>query len=134
MKTIYQLFVEGIPKPQPRPRLANNGKVFNPHSADAWKNQIKAAFIACRQETITTPVCLKAAFYLPMPKDMKKNLTLADEVIAHNTIPDLDNFLKSLMDGITNAGIWKDDALVYKIESEKWYSPTRIGARIIIEA
>ena len=134
MKVLYQLFVKGIPKPQPRPRLANNGKVFNPHSADIWKNEIKAAFLACRRETITTPVLLKVVFYLPLPKN-KQSLSVRNESIEHSIKPDLDNLLKALMDAMTNVCIWEDDALVYKIESEKWYASTsRTGARIIIEA
>jgi Holliday junction resolvase RusA-like endonuclease len=131
MKTIYQLFVNGIPKAQPRPRLASNGKVFNPRSADAWKEEVKAAFVSCRRETISTPVYLKVIFYLPTPKRKNKNDI---ENMKHNVKPDLDNLLKALMDAMTNVRIWEDDALVFKIESEKWYSPTKTGARIIIEA
>jgi len=129
-KTTYQLFVDGIPKAQPRPRLANNGKVFNPKSTDAWKEEIKAAFLMCRRETITIPVFLKVVFYLPTPKACKK----FGEVVRHFAKPDLDNLLKAVMDAITSVRIWEDDALVFKIESEKWYSPDKTGAQFIIEA
>jgi len=131
MKTIYQLFVNGLPKAQPRPRLASNGKVFNPHSADAWKKEIQAAFLACRRETITTPVSLTVKFYLPAPKSKNKNDM---ESMKHNVKPDLDNLLKAVMDAMTGVEIWEDDALVYKIQSEKWYTPIKTGAQIIIEA
>jgi hypothetical protein len=47
MKVIYQLFVNGIPKAQPRPRMTSNGHVYNPKSADAWKEEIKATFLPC---------------------------------------------------------------------------------------
>jgi len=34
VKTVYSLFVSGVPKAQPRPRLTASGKVYNPHTAD----------------------------------------------------------------------------------------------------
>ena len=131
MKIVYQLFVKGIPKAQPRPRMTANGHVFNPKSADAWKAEIQAAFLMCRKETITEPVYLKVCFYLPMPKDMKKS---EDECIRHAHKPDLDNLLKAVMDALTSVHVWKDDALVFKTDCEKWYSPAKTGASIIIEA
>ena len=129
MKTQYQLFIEGIPKAQPRPRIANNGKVYNPHSADAWKHQIIAAFLDCRRETITTPVRLNIQFYFPAPKEME-----ITEDVPHDKKPDTDNLEKAVMDAITNAGIWKDDAQVYDSHSIKMYTRGKTGARIKIEA
>jgi Holliday junction resolvase RusA-like endonuclease len=110
-----------------------NGKVYNPPAADAWKEEIKAAFLMCRKETITEPVYLKVCFYLPMPKGIKKS---ANECIRHAHKPDLDNLLKAVMDALTSVGIWKDDSLVFKVDSEKWYTPLNgsEGAQIIIEA
>ena len=131
MKIVYDLFVRGLPKAQPRPRMGANGHVFNPKSADAWKDEVVAAFLIRRKEIITEPVYLKVCFYLPMPKDMKKS---EDECIRHAHKPDLDNLLKAVMDAITSVGIWKDDALVFKIDCEKWYSPAKTGAQITIEA
>ena len=118
-KVIYERFVSGTPKAQPRPRMTANGHVYNPDSAKAWKEKIEAAFIACRKETITEPVCLEVCFYLPMPNDIKKS---ADGCARHARKPDLDNLLKAVMDALTSAGVWKDDSLVFKIEAQKWYS------------
>ena len=130
MKVVYRLFVKGIPKAQPRPRMTANGHVFNPSTADAWKDEVKAAFLMRRREIITEPVYLKVCFYLPMPKGMKKS---EDACIRHAHKPDLDNLLKAVMDALTSVSIWKDDALVFKIDSEKWYSPAKTGAQIIVE-
>jgi len=131
VKTLYQLFVDGIPKPQPRPRLAGNGRTYNPKSADAWKNQIIAAFLPCRREKITEPVALHICFYLPAPKSMGLPKCT---IVPHTAKPDNDNLQKSTIDAITAAGVWKDDALVYTIFSEKYYSSDKTGAQIIIEA
>ena len=133
MKIACHPFVNGTPKAQPRPRITAKGHVYNPDSADAWKEEIMAAFLMCREKTIREPVYLKVCFYLPMPKDMKRS---ANECIRHGRKPDLDNLLKAVMDAMTSAGVWQDDALVFKIDSEKYYTPlsNSEGVRIIIEA
>jgi Holliday junction resolvase RusA-like endonuclease len=130
MKVVYQLFVNGIPKAQPRPRMTANGHVYNPASADAWKNQIKAAFISCRRSVITVPVHLEVTFFMPIPKGIAISRY---EFMPHVKKPDTDNLLKAVMDSLTNAGIWKDDALVFDVTARKYYASKEIGAQIIIE-
>ena len=132
MKTEHRIFVNGIPKAQPRPRMASNGHVYNPDSADAWKEEIKAAFIANRTKQITEPVHLKVYFFMPVPKGMKierKN----DRYVPHIKKPDTDNLLKAVMDAMTEAWVWKDDALVYWTEAAKFYASDTTGAEIIVE-
>lgn len=130
MKTMYHLFVNGVPKAQPRPRMAADGKVYNPHSANAWKEEIKAAFFLCRKPTLTGPVCLRVTFYLPMPKKMKVD---EGRAVPHTVKPDTDNLLKAVMDAMTTVKVWTDDALVYRIEAGKYYGE-KTGAQIIVEA
>lgn len=130
MKILYQLFVEGIPKAQPRHRTAANGHVYNPKSADAWKEEIKAAFLLCRKPTITGPVSITVRFSLPLPKGMK----MANNVpVPHTKKPDTDNLLKAVMDSLTAVGVWKDDAQVFDTHSAKYYTGRKTGAQIIIQ-
>ena len=130
MKIIYQLFVSGTPKAQPRPRMARNGHVYNPKSADAWKEEIKAAFLSCRKPTITGPVSLTVRFSLPVPQSMK----MANSVpVPHTKKPDTDNLLKAVMDSLTAVGVWKDDAQVYETFAGKYYTGRKTGAQIIVE-
>jgi Holliday junction resolvase RusA-like endonuclease len=134
MKTAYQVFVKGIPKAQPRPRMATNGHVYNPDSADAWKEKIKATFIGIsrRNATITDPVHLKVTFFMPVPKGMKIDST-DGRYVPHTKKPDADNLLKAVMDALTEVWVWKDDSLVYRTEVIKWYASEETGAQIIIE-
>jgi Holliday junction resolvase RusA-like endonuclease len=37
------------------------------------------------------------------------------------------------MDAMTDAQVWKDDALVFFNKTEKWYSKASPGARIKVE-
>ncbi|MCL2210221.1 MAG: RusA family crossover junction endodeoxyribonuclease [Treponema sp.] len=128
MTEFYNIFVNGIPKAQPRPRMARNGHVYNPHSADEWKNEIKIAFKSIRKETITKPVILKILFFFPAPKAMK----ITDDV-PHDKKPDKDNLEKAVMDAMTSVGVWKDDALVYDSHSIKYYTRNKTGAQIVVE-
>jgi Holliday junction resolvase RusA-like endonuclease len=129
MKIEYQLFVNGVPKAQPRPRMTANGHVYNPDSADAWKEAVKAAFMACRKPVITGPVGLYVKFFMPIPKGMKAKEGV---FMPHIKKPDTDNLLKAVMDSLTRAGIWKDDALVYSTEAVKGYEQGKVGALIEI--
>jgi Holliday junction resolvase RusA-like endonuclease len=55
--------------------------------------------------------------------------------LPHGKKPDVDNLLKAVMDSMTTAGVWKDDALVYVTEAGKWYAAGKTtGARIIVES
>jgi Holliday junction resolvase RusA-like endonuclease len=131
MKTVFQLFVNGMPKAQPRPRMAANGHVYNPDAADAWKEEIKAAFLPFLRSPITEPVSLRVSFFLPRPKAMKGKEEIC---IPHVKKPDLDNLLKACMDAMTNAGVWQDDALVFATNASKWYARrNKTGAQIIVE-
>jgi Holliday junction resolvase RusA-like endonuclease len=66
---------------------------------------------------------------MPIPKGMKIN---EDDFMPHIRKPDTDNLLKAVMDSITQAGVWKDDALVYFTEASKGYAQGQTGARIKI--
>jgi crossover junction endodeoxyribonuclease RusA len=132
MTAIYHVFVNGIPKPQPRPRMTALGHVYNPHSADTWKETVKVNFLQCLRSPITGPVHLKVSFFLPRPKRLTDD-TEESRRIPHVKKPDVDNLLKSTMDAMTEAGVWKDDALVFATSVEKWYARKKTGAQIIVE-
>ena len=129
-KILYQLFVNGVPKAQPRPRMTSKGHVYNPRSADAWKEEIKAAFRPCMKPTITGPVRLTVRFSLPTPKGMK----ITGIVEPHVKKPDTDNLLKAVMDSLTAVRVWKDDAQVFETVAGKYYTGKNTGAHIIVEA
>ena len=130
-KILYQLFVNGVPKAQPRPRMTARGHVYNPGSADGWKEEIKAAFRPVLKPTIEGPVRLIVKFSMPMPKGMevKKGFPM-----PHTKKPDKDNLEKAVMDALTAAKVWKDDAQVFESLTGKYYTGEKIGAKIIVES
>jgi Holliday junction resolvase RusA-like endonuclease len=110
--------------------MAANGHVYNPHTADAWKEQIKFTFRPCQKATITGAVSLRVTFFLPKPKSMKDT---GVSNIPHTKKPDTDNLLKSTMDALTEIKVWADDSQVNAIDASKWYG-RKVGAQIIIES
>ena len=130
MKTVYEFFISGEPKAQPRPRMTKTGHVYTPDSAKEWKEIVSAGFVARRQPVIVLPVRLTVCFYFPLPKRVKEQ----EGYFPHTSKPDADNLLKAVMDAMTDAGVWTDDALVFSSCAEKWYQRGRSGAAIKVEA
>jgi len=131
-RVIYQLFVNGVPKAQPRPQVLRNGCVYTPHSADDWKAEIKAAFNAVHKPIITGPVRLTVRFSMPVPK----RITVKGLPIPHIARPDTDNLLKAVMDAMTakDCKVWSDDAQVFETVAGKYYTrEKRTGAQITVE-
>jgi Holliday junction resolvase RusA-like endonuclease len=127
MEVAYSVFVPGLPKAQPRPRMTSSGHVYNPDTAKDWKAAIKKYFMLYRRPVIIAPVFLEVLFYFPRPKRL-----LNYAMYPHTVKPDSDNLMKAVMDAITTAGVWKDDAQVYGHHVEKYYSQSPSGAKIII--
>jgi Holliday junction resolvase RusA-like endonuclease len=110
--------------------MTASGHVYNPPSADAWKEEIKAAFLAVRKPPITGPARLTLRFSFPPPKGMEiKGLTA-----PHTKKPDLDNLLKAVMDSLTVIKIWKDDAQVFETPNLGKYYGKKAGVQIIVES
>lgn len=145
---ILKLFVEGVPKAQPRPRACIRGRhagVFDPGTADDWKLKVSMKVCTAAKEANWTrtdaPVKLCAWFVLPRPKshfyaskkragELKES---APTFVAAK--PDLDNYVKAVMDAITDFGdVWFDDSQVVKLEAAKTYCEdgNAPGAHILI--
>lgn len=69
------------------------------------------------------PLRLDAVFYMPIPKSANKGLRerMAGERTMHTKKPDVDNLLKSVLDGC-NGIAYKDDNQIAQIRATKVYS------------
>jgi Holliday junction resolvase RusA-like endonuclease len=129
-KVVYHVFVKGMPKAQPRPRMTPTGHVYNPPTATDWKNTVKQSFLQYRLKPLDVPVHLSVSFFLPRPQRLKNDIRGA---IPHVSKPDVDNLLKAVMDAMTEGKVWTDDALVFATDASKWYAQDKTGAQIIVE-
>lgn len=122
---IVSVFVEGIPKGQPRPRaFARGGKarVYDAGTAEGWKSQIALALKDLRPEApIAAPLLVELIFFLPRPKRLMRRAD-PDGPIAHTGKPDLDNLVKAVFDAITTIRVWGDDTQVVQLRAEKFYA------------
>ena len=119
---MYLITVYGIPKAQPRPkafRTKTHVSVYNPKTADDWKDAVKAAVIQQEPGIVGTkkegPVELSIRFNMPRSKSMNQKGWKQD-----TRKPDVDNLIKAVMDSLTNIEVWKDDSQVTILRAEKW--------------
>lgn len=70
-----------------------------------WREAIKAAAPAV-ERPLDGPIAVRIVFTVPRPKSAKAAM------VAPSTRPDLDKCVRSTFDGITDAGLWADDARV----------------------
>jgi Holliday junction resolvase RusA-like endonuclease len=106
---ILHIYVDGVPRPQPRPRFVG-GRVVSTagKNAQVWKNRIIGALVAARKGAarIERPVFL-------MSQAMFSTKDKARWGKPHAFRPDFDNLTKLLMDAMVAAGTIKDDSLIY---------------------
>lgn len=133
MREPYIIEINGTPKAQPRPRMARSGHVYNPKSADDWKQAVVSEGRAVRPaDPIDAAIRVDMVFRLPRPQ----RLGLGPRC-PHIAKPDKDNLEKAVLDALTADGWFHDDALVCSGHVSKCYAASgeQPGAtiRIVLE-
>mgnify|MGYP003142668397 CR=1 FL=1 len=124
MGTLYEFVVRSEPRPQPRPkaaRIAGRIRIYTPGTASLYKAAVQSAAkeaINFGSTPIDSPVELSGEFVMRRPKRLRKSAV--DEV--HICKPDLDNLIKSTQDAIVDAGILRDDCLIFSVNMTKRYA------------
>ncbi len=137
MKTVSE-YVSGTPVAQPRPRAVSfrgHARMYNPSTADEWKEDVVRVMKKHRGAFPKgTPLRVSVVFDILRPAShMRKDgapSSLAREYPTGR--PDCDNLAKAVMDAITEAGVWHDDAQVISIAITKSYSFSGGGCHISI--
>lgn len=116
--------VRGTPKGQPRARAALRGSragVYDPGTADGWKALVVAAGESQRPpDPIEGPVRVDVCLYLKRPKAKCRKADPEEPILA-TCKPDRDNAEKAILDALTQAGWWRDDAQVVDGRVVKMY-------------
>jgi Holliday junction resolvase RusA-like endonuclease len=127
MAEMISFTVPGIPIAQPRPRacaFVRGGKVRTRIYRDddspihAWRQAVTlAARMKYQGPPLEGPVGVKMDFFLARPKSMqwKKRPMLR---CWHDSRPDLDNFVKGVLDAL-NGILWEDDGQVVQMKAQK---------------
>jgi Holliday junction resolvase RusA-like endonuclease len=116
--------VEGTPIGKARPRVLRSGRAYTPAKSAAYEHQVQlAATLAMRgQSRLTGAVQATLRFDLPVPPSWprpRRAAAITGE-IAPTGRPDIDNLLKSVLDGIRTIVIG-DDAAIVEVRATKRY-------------
>ena len=98
-----------------RPRFCN-GRVITPAKTRAFEAMLGLVFKLHKpKELLLGPLDVTLVFQLVRPKSSKRKYP--------SVKPDLDNFLKAVLDS-GNGIFWKDDAQVVSLKASKQYGPS----------
>lgn len=126
-------WIPGFPEAQARPRIGRSGKVYSPKSS--WRKLVSLACSEVRARLVERdkdawllyaepPVSLAMHFFLERPKSHFRvdGTTRSNAPMAHTSRPDIDNLIKSTMDGIVDSGMIGNDATVLELIASKMYN------------
>ena len=111
--------VYGEPAPQGSKRHVGGGRMIeSSKKVKPWREAVKWAAIEAGHggELLEGPLLAVLEFTVPKPKSAPKTRRTYP-----SKKPDLDKLVRSTMDGLTDAGVWRDDAQVVRLVSEKRY-------------
>lgn len=120
--------VHGVPAPQGSKRggySAKSGKTFvyeqNGKTQASWRQDVIAAAVQLREtmgwETADGPIWIWVMFRLPRPASVNIRRRPYPSVK-----PDMDKLLRNTLDGLTQAGIYRDDAQITEMHAKKRYA------------
>lgn len=123
----YVIYAPGKCVPKGRPRFVQNKytgtpSVYTPKKTQDYEKYIKECTRAVIKNPIEGYFSVKIFVSNSIPKSWtKKKKEDAKSGLIKPTVGDLDNMVKSVLDGM-NGVAFKDDKFMYKLEAEKKYS------------
>lgn len=125
---ILSFEVLGAVVPKGRPRFTRFGSVYTPKKTTDYEKHVHRQAEKALSETqspglISSPVKVFITVYMPIPQSWSSKKKREAVGVAHSKKPDLDNLVKSVMDGM-NKALFTDDSLVCDIRANKLYGET----------
>ena len=117
--------VYGIPVPKARPRMTKTGHCYTPKKTADYEFLVQQVWHHTGREKLEGAIRLEVVFYYNRPKS-------ATSRNHHTGRPDLDNLVKSVLDGL-NGFAFDDDSQVVEISARKQYTYAKPRAEIMLE-
>lgn len=132
---VFEYFIKSEPVPKGRPRAYKN-QLVTPKKTRLYENTVRMeSKIAMLKNSLVEPFSLKyniqvqLIFCLSIPKS-RKDLSHGDWM---NKKPDLDNLIKSILDGMQDV-VFEDDKQIVAIDSRKIYVESHPGTKVFVSA
>ena len=127
---MIEIDIPGEPVAKGRPRATTiNGaaRLYTPDRTREYEQRVAMAArgVMCKSPPIECPVSVAVFVRLPAPASWsvrKRAAAISGEVLPASR-PDLDNYVKAVLDGL-NGEVWRDDAQVVRVVAEKTYAET----------
>ena len=119
---IVKFAIEGAAKAKQRPRInKKTGRVYTPNATHKYEKAVKEAYKG-NYFFDNEYISIKILFKFKIPKSYtKKQHSDALAGVLRPTKADIDNYIKSVLDGL-NKVAYSDDRYIYKIEAEKIFA------------
>ena len=119
---IVKFTIPGAAKAKQRPRInKKTGRVYTPNTTHKYEKAVKEAY-GDNYFFDSEYISIKILFKFKIPKSYtKKQYSDALAGILRPTKADIDNYIKSVLDGL-NEVAYSDDRYIYKIEAEKIFA------------
>lgn len=121
-----RLVIPTIAVAKARARITKSGHAYTPEKTRSFEAELRWHWQASKNQMIPkAPTAVEILCFLPRPISLKKT------VLLPITKPDLDNYAKSILDGL-NGFAWADDSQVCELRIGKRYVSEGEGPRICI--
>ena len=129
--------VPGVPTAKGRPRMTRRGRVYTPAKTVAYERTVSIVAQEAKSRLgggmlFEGPVMvtIHCRFGLPKSWSRKRKAEMINQ--PHAQLPDLDNLVKSVLDGMNHAhNIWTDDKQVAAVTAAKhWAEDSSVLVRI----
>lgn len=113
--------------------------MYDPKNAQGWREAVAIVAGSAVNEPLEGPLDVSLSFFFPRPKShygtgKNSELVKTSAPVHHAQKPDIDNVIKSTLDGM-NGVLYGDDKQVIRIWAEKrWaHRPDQSGLALCIE-
>ena len=121
-QVIFSVYGEVVPKG--RPRFTRQGRTYTPKKTHDYESEVASMAKSAMgsSDPLETPVAVYVYVNMPVPQSYSKKRTEACLSGSERPTkkPDLDNAIKSVLDGM-NGIVYKDDSQIVSLHATKRY-------------